>query len=209
MEEYPGFASLVNQVRTIRSFRRPLLLVDDLLHKGYRIDNLDPLLKAEGVEVERIIVGILSGRGNDLMREQNHQVDCEYFIPNLHYWFTESGIYPFLGGDSVGRGREGRLLPSINMILPYYYPKYMYDAPPQSIRALSRTALENAAEILEALERQHQWAFNEPLVLRRLSEAVESPRVPDKGERMRYDLSVQPSVYVREDLNLLLRTETC
>ena len=208
VEEYPGFSSLVNQVRTIRSFRRPLLLVDDLLHKGYRIDNLDPLLKAEGVEVDRIIVAILSGRGNDLMRKQNHQVDCEYFIPNLHYWFTESGLYPFLGGDSVGRGKEGRLLPSINMILPYYYPKYMYDAPPAAIRELSRTALENAVEILEALERQHQAAFNEPLILRRLSEAMESPRVPDKGHRMQYDLSVPPSVYVREDLNLLLRTET-
>ena len=84
----------------------------------------------------------------------------------------------------------------------------MYDAPPAAIRELSRTALENAVEILETLERQHQAAFNEPLILRRLSEAMESPRVPDKGHRMQYDLSVPPSVYVREDLNLLLRTET-
>jgi len=207
VEETPGFSNLTNQVRTIHSFRRPLLLVDDLLHKGYRLDNLEPVMRAEGVEVACILAALLSGRGNDLMRQHGHRVDCEYFIPNLHYWFNESALYPFLGGDRVGQGRMGQLLPSINMILPYYYPKYMYDAQPQAIRALSKTVLENACAILETLERQHQLTYNEPLVLRRLSEAVDNPRVPDKGHRMQYDLSVPASVYVREDLNLLMRTD--
>lgn len=208
VEQYPGYSSLVNQIRTIKSFRRPVLLVDDLLHKGYRIDNLDPLFKAEGVDIRCILVGIMSGRGNDLMQLQGRAVDCEYFIPNLHYWFTESGLYPFLGGDSVEGGGMEQMLPSINMILPYYYPKYIYDAPPAGIRRLSRTALESACAILETLERQHQRTFNTALTLRRLGEAVHSPRLPDKGREMRYDLSIPASAYVREDLTLLLRTET-
>ena len=207
--EYPGYSSLVNQIRTIQSFRRPVLLVDDLLHKGYRIDNLDPLFKAEGVDVSCILVGIMSGRGNDLMQLQQRRVDCEYFVPNLHYWFTESGLYPFLGGDSVAGGSPmEQMLPSINMILPYYYPKYIYDASPEGIRRLSAAALENAADILEILERRHQQTFNTTLTLRRLGEAVHSPRLPDKGERMRYDLSVPASAYVRDDLTLLNRTRT-
>jgi len=209
VEEYPGYSSLVNQIRTIKSFRRPVLLVDDLLHKGYRIDNLDPLFKAEGVDISRIIVGIMSGRGKDLMQLQDRRVDCEYFIPNLHYWFTESGLYPFLGGDSVAdSGKMERMLPSINMILPYYYPKYIYDASPAGIRQLSRVSLENACDILEALERVHQQDFNTVLTLRRLGEAVHSPRLPDKGKQMLYDLSVPASAYVRDDLALLNRTET-
>ena len=208
VEQYPGYSSLVNQIRTIKSFRRPVLLVDDLLHKGYRIDNLDPLFKAEGVDIRCILVGIMSGRGNDLMQLQGRAVDCEYFIPNLHYWFTESGLYPFLGGDSVEGGGMEQMLPSINMILPYYYPKYIYDAPPAGIRRLSRTALESACAILETLERQHQRTFTTALTLRRLGEAVHSPRLPDKGREMRYDLSIPASAYVREDLTLLLRTET-
>ena len=209
VEEYPGYSSLVNQIRTIKSFRRPVLLVDDLLHKGYRIDNLDPLFKQEGIDISRIIVGIMSGRGNDLMALQGRKVDCEYFIPNLHYWFTESGIYPFLGGDSVeGRGKMEQMLPSINMILPYYYPKYIYDATPAGIRRVSAAALENARDILEVLERQHQRTFNTTLTLRRLGEAVYSPRLPDKGKRMLYDLSVPASAYVRDDLALLQRTKT-
>lgn len=208
VQQYPGYSSLVNQIRTIKSFRRPVILVDDLLHKGYRIDNLDPLFKQEGVDVSRIIVGIMSGRGNDLMELQGRKVDCEYFIPNLHYWFTESSIYPFLGGDSVEGGGMDQLLSSINMILPYYYPKYIYDAEPAGIRRLSETALENAQAILEVLERQHQRTFNATLTLRRLGEAVYRPRLPDKGKRIQYDLSVPASAYVRDDLVLLRRTKT-
>ena len=208
VEEYPGYSSLTNQIRTIKSFRRPILLVDDLLHKGYRIDNLDPLFKAERVDISRIIVGIMSGRGSDLMQLQGRKVDCEYFIPNLHYWFTESGLYPFLGGDSVLGGKAEQMLPSINMILPYYYPKYIFDAAPESIRALSQVSLENACAILEALEHRHQQLFNTALTLRRLGEAIHSPRLPDKGTRMLYDLSVPASACVRDDLDLLNRTRT-
>ena len=209
VEEYPGYSTLKNQIRTIQSFRRPVLLVDDLLHKGYRIDNLDPLFKEAGMDIRCILVGIMSGRGHDLMALQGRQVDCEYFIPNLHYWFTESGLTPFLGGDSVtGSGKIEKLLPSINMILPYYYPKYIYDAPPAGIRALSKTCLENARSILLTLEREHQKITGASLTLRHLGEAVYSPRLPDKGAWMQYDLSIPPSSYVESDLAQLLRTET-
>ena len=209
VEEYPGYSTLKNQIRTIQSFRRPVLLVDDLLHKGYRIDNLDPLFKEAGMDIRCILVGIMSGRGHDLMALQRRQVDCEYFIPNLHYWFTESGLTPFLGGDSVtGSGKIEKLLPSINMILPYYYPKYIYDAPPSGIRALSKTCLQNARSILLTLEREHQRITGASLTLRHLGEAVYSPRLPDKGAWMQYDLSIPPSSYVESDLAQLLRTET-
>ena len=209
VEEYPGYSTLRNQIRTIKSFRRPVLLVDDLLHKGYRMDNLDPLFKEAGMDIRCILVGIMSGRGQDLMTLQDRRVDCEYFIPNLHYWFTESGLSPFLGGDSVlGGGKTEQLLPSINMMLPYYYPKYIYDATPAGIRRLSKTALENTRSILLTLEQQHQKNCGVPLTLRRLGEAVYSPRLPDKGSWMQYDLSVPASSYVGDDLALLMRTDT-
>ena len=107
VEEYPGYSTLRNQIRTIKSFRRPVLLVDDLLHKGYRMDNLDPLFKEAGMDIRCILVGIMSGRGHDLMTLQGRRVDCEYFIPNLHYWFTESGLTP-LPGRRQRPGRRGK-----------------------------------------------------------------------------------------------------
>ena len=58
------------------------------------------------------------------------------------------------------------------------------------------------------LEREHQKITGASLTLRHLGEAVYSPRLPDKGAWMQYDLSIPPSSYVESDLAQLLRTET-
>ena len=47
-----------------------MILVDDLLHKGYRIKEIDPILKRYNINVKKIIVGIMSGRGKDLKDTQ-------------------------------------------------------------------------------------------------------------------------------------------
>lgn len=204
--EYPGYSPLRNQVRTLKSFRRPVILVDDLLHRGYRVEQLDRLMKQEDLSPQRLIVAVMSGYGRDLMQVQGRKVDCEYFIPNLHYWVTESLLYPFLGGDSIGEARPGETLPrSINLILPYIYPNYLADATDQGIRALSQTALENACEILKTLEQEHQRQFNTALTLGRLGEALLRPRLPDKGSRMQYDTSLATSAYLEDDLKQLTR----
>ncbi|MDO5112077.1 MAG: cytidyltransferase-related domain protein [Clostridia bacterium] len=203
--EYPDYSPLSHQVKTLKSFRRPVLLVDDLLHNGYRLEKLDPLFKEEGVEVERIIVGVLSGRGRDLMRAQGRRAECEYFIPNLHYWFTESLLYPFIGGDSV-EGKRGRnFLPSINLLLPYVYPKYLHGVRDAAIREFSRVSLLNAHAILSTLEARYQAAFSAVLTLKRLGEALYRPRLPAKGTHLQYDMNVPASVYLADDLLLLER----
>ena len=199
--EYPGYSSLQNQVRTVKAFRRPVVLVDDLLHNAYRIGKLNALFEAENLDIGKIIVGILSGRGRDLMRQQNRQVDCEYFIPNLHYWVTESLLYPFIGGDSVeNRFNGGRMLPSLNLILPYFYPRHFVGTTDAAVRELSRTALENALSILKTLEAIHQRSFSTSLSLRRLGEAISYPRLPDRGNSLYYDFSVPASAYLEDDL---------
>lgn len=198
--EYPGYSPLGVQVRTLKSFRRPVLLVDDILHNGYRLEKLDPLFKAENVRIERIIVGILSGRGLDLMRMQGRQVECGYFIPNLHYWFTESLLYPFLGGDSAAcRTGSERALPSVNLILPYVYPRYLHGVPDVKLRDFSALCLENAYNIFRVLEEEHQKAFSTALTLNRLGEILHWPRIPDKGAHMAYDMHMPPSVYLLDD----------
>ena len=42
IEAYPGYSPLPDQVRTIRAFDRPVILVDDMLHDGKRIRRLAP-----------------------------------------------------------------------------------------------------------------------------------------------------------------------
>ena len=158
------------------------------------------------VEVERIIVGILSGRGLDLMREQKRNVDCEYFIPNMLYWFTESLMYPFIGGDSVAGGIVERdYPPSINLILPYQYPKYLRGAQPAAVRQYSRVSLRNALTILTVLEERYLKLQGTGLTLRRLGEALLRPRLPDKGAHMQYDLNVVASAYLKDDIRQMRR----
>lgn len=207
--EYPYYSSLVNQIRTIKSFRKPVLLVDDLLHKGYRMRELDPILRQEEIDVRKIIVGILSGRGKDLMTLQGRLVDSVYFIPNLRSWFVESSLYPFLGGDGTHRedSSNAGMIPSVNMILPYVAPNFMTDLPRGALYDFSMACLENANNILAALEEEYQLIFEKNLTLNRLSEAVISPRYPDKGLNISYDLNHPPSSYVASDIEHLKRLE--
>ncbi len=206
---YPGYSSLINQIRAIKSFNRPVLLVDDLLHKGYRLEALDPQFKQAGLDIKEIIVCILSGRGKDLMDIQGRHAESVYFIPNLRYWFVESMLYPFLGGDSVRRppSRATYLLPSINQIYPYTSMSFISGASRSGLFDLSLTCLLNSLEILRTLERRHQVMFGCNLTLNRLGEATVTPRVPDRGGKLWYDRILSPSVYVETDIEMLLRLE--
>ena len=57
IKEYPMYAKIGNQIKTIKSFDRPIILVDDLLHKGYRIKAIDPALKRNNVDIKEVVVG--------------------------------------------------------------------------------------------------------------------------------------------------------
>lgn len=205
--EYPNYSPLATQVRTIKSFNRPVILVDDLLHKGYRIKELNPLFEQENVKIDRIIVGLLSGRGKDLMEIQNRKVESVYFIPSIKAWFVESSIYPFIGGDSVKTESENKatLLNSINLILPYVMPGFMYGASNDAIYDLSMTCLENSRDILKVLEEEYQAVFERNLTLNRLGEVILSPCCPDRGDHLSYDYHLAPSVYVENDIVRLIR----
>ncbi|MGN0136940.1 nicotinate-nicotinamide nucleotide adenylyltransferase [Anaerotignum sp.] len=209
IKEFPQYLPLDAQVRTIKSFRRPVILVDDLLHKGYRIRELDPIFKQENVDIDRIIVGVLSGRGRDLMEIQGRKAESAYFIPSLRAWFVETSMYPFIGGDAVEREGEqkGNLLPSVNLELPYVMPGFIQDASKEAIYDLSMTCLQNTKEILQILEEEYQRTFERSLTLGRLNEVIISPRCPDEGSCMRYEQHLLASVYVMNDIERLVRLQ--
>jgi len=207
IEAFPCYTPLSSQIRTVRSFRRPVILVDDLLHSGARISALDPLFREEDVPIDRVLVGLLSGRGRDLMAEKKRAVDCVYFVPNLRVWFVESTLYPFIGGDTVGRAESSvpGLTPSINLILPYAFPRFYKECGRAAVFAFSRTCIENARDILLALELEYRTEYARNLTLSRLSEAVILPLAPDKGAAIRYDSGLPASACLDNDLALLLR----
>lgn len=207
IEAFPGYAPLSSQIRTIRSFRRPVVLVDDLLHSGNRIKVLDPLFRQEGVEIDRVLVGLLSSRGKDLMAAKGRMVDSVYFVPNMRAWFVESTMYPFIGGDTVGGAMASvpGLTPSVNLILPYAFPRFYKECGREAAFQFSRTCIENSRDILLTLETQFREKYARNLTLSRLSEAVILPLSPDKGDCLRYDSNLPASACLENDLKLLLR----
>ena len=206
IEAYPDYSPLADQVRTIRAFDRPVILVDDMLHDGKRIRCLAPLLEETHTPVDQVLVGYLTGVGRDLMEQLGYPVDGIYYLPNLRMRFVESTLYPFIGGDTVRRTERlpGGLQPSVNRILPYAAPEF---SPMDGRTAweLSLCCLENARDILLALETEFRSLYARNLTLNRLGEAVVLPLCPDKGGCITYDVSRAASACLEGDIELLKR----
>jgi len=209
IDAFPHYMSLENQVKIIHSFDMPVILIDDYLHKGYRIKTLEPLFKKYDIIIKKIIVGALSGSGKEIATILNRDVDCAHFIPNLRLWFNESELYPFIGGDALRRKirTQGNLVRSINQILPYTFPSFIKNISAKNIYDFSEICIENALTILEALENEYQVIQQRKLTLGHLGEVIIYPRYPDQGEDMEYKLNLSPSHYLGNSLELLRRTK--
>lgn len=210
IEEYPRYATLSNQIKTIKSFRRPVILVDDLLHNGYRLQKLDPFFKENNIQISKIITGLLSGNGKDLMDVQGRDVESAYFIPNLKAWFIESGLCPFIGGDGIRTEDKtaANLIPSINQLLPFAAMSYLDDCPREAIYELSYVCIDNAIKIFKVLEDEYQEEFERKLTVKRLSDAVIGPRMPNGSNRLAVNFNLAPSVYMAEYMQRLLSLES-
>lgn len=207
ISEFPNYISMKNQVKLLSSFKRPVILIDDILHKGHRIRALDPLFREENIEIKQIVVAILSGQGKELMDIQQRQVEYIYFLPNLKNWFNENALYPFMGGDYVQRPdtSEEYILSSINFILPYASPGFVQNTDSKNIYKLSEVCMKNAISIFETIEKEYQILNERSFNLRKIGEVFQKPRKPDKGKCIEFDLDLKPSEYLKNDLEKLKR----
>ena len=206
IEPFPYYSPLDSQIRMIKSFMRPVILVDDLVHKADRLQALAPSLKKAGIPIKKVVVGVISGYGRDLMSCVGLPVESIYSMPNLRQWFVESTLYPFIGGDTVRRPemKVAGLQPSVNMILPYATPA-LSGCSKEALYQFSVCCIENSRDLLQILEAEYRKLFGKNLTLSRLPEAVILPLCPDKGSCMEYDENLAASVYLENDLEMLGR----
>ena len=206
---YRGYAPLEIQMRTIRSFDRPVILVDDFCHSGNRLRELMPHLKKEGIDKVQIIVGVLSGRGQDLAQMSGLTIHSVYRVPDLHSWTVESDLYPFMGGDGVeteGQPRENsELCPSINPVLPYATPAFLEGIRQTMRYEFSRVCMENAIRIYQAVEAEYRRQYGRRLTLERISEILLQPRIPDDITITEEILSMTPSAILTQESRKLRR----
>ena len=151
-----------------------------------------------------MLLGMISGYGRDAMATRGFEADSIYSIPNLKFWFVESTLYPFIGGDTVRRDtmKVAGLMPSVNIVLPYMVPP-LKGCSEESLFELSACCVRNSRDILLALESEYRALFGRNLTLSRLSEAVILPLCPDKGDCINYDPNLAASVYLDNDLEML------
>lgn len=207
IRQFPYYLDLPTQLNMLKSFSRPVILVDDLLDRGFRLHELSPMIAKSGIEVKKIIVGVLSGKGKELMEIKKNDVDSVYYIPKLSIWYNERNFYPFLGGFAIHRGNlPGRnMIPSINHILPYCYPDYLKNYTKESVYNLSMVSMENALELLTVLEEEYQSLNERSLTLSNMGQVLHNPRCPDHGISMDYDLNLSPSHFLKNDIEHLMR----
>lgn len=205
---YPNYLSLENQAKVLKSFNRPIILVDDLLHKGHKLNVIEPIIKNNNIKIHKVILGILTGSGQEIGEVKNLDLDAAYFIPNLKLWFKESVQYPFIGGDMVRGEREyDGLIPSINLILPYAFPAFIKNTKGEAVYNLSKVSLSNAIDIFQTIEQVYQEINERSLIIKNLGEVLTSPRRPDTYKSMDYYGNLKPSDGLKADMEHLVRIE--
>ncbi len=207
IRQFPYYLDLPTQLRMLKSFSRPVILVDDLLDRGFRLHELAPMIEKTEIEIKKTIVGILSGKGKELMEIANKDVESVYYIPKLSIWYNERNFFPFIGGAAIFRGKlpERNMIPSINQILPYCYPEFMKSYSKESVYQLSMTAMEGALDILTVLEEEYQSLNERSLTMNNMGQVLHNPRCPDHGLSMDYDLNLSPSYFLKNDIEHLKR----
>ena len=208
IREFPQYAPLSIQIRTIKSFMRPVILVDDLYHKGYRLDAVRKVMKREQVKLDRLIVGVRSGRGDDLAKLSGEPIKSVYFVPNMRSWLIESDLYPFIGGDGIRVKEQAYFspsLPSVNSILPYQFPSFMKGASMEAFYRMSGICLENARNIFLVLEKLYQKKYRRKLTMSRIGEVLAEPRHPDTCILYASVIQESPTVLLEREMQKLRR----
>jgi len=206
IRNFPNYLPLKEQCKVIKSFDKPVILVDDILHNGYRLKIVVPSLKEQNVSISKLLVGILSGRGKEIAELMNLEVDSAYFIPNLRLWFNESAQYPFLGGDMIETEHGNtNLLTSINLLLPYAYPSYIKGTSIKNTYELSKICLENTMSIFSEIEKVYQEINEKTLNINSLGEVLFTPRIPDIDQNNYSKILMKPTDFIKEDLYYLKR----
>ena len=205
-----NYSTVDNQVKTIKSFAMPVILIDDLLHKGHRMRILIPYLEKNNVEVKEVLVGVMTGQAMDFLAEKHITAECAYFLPTLEAWMNERDCYPFIGGDGIDNahnysGYDSN--PTINFILPYVNPAFIGKNNNKAIFLYSMTCLQNAAYIMRTLQDVYQEIYEKRLTLKRLGEVFTYPRIPDIDVGVKFDENMDPVRFIENDIERLIRLQ--
>ena len=109
-------------------------------------------------------------------------------------------------GLEIGDYQFSKYMPDfLGIIMPYTAPGFIAGGSDAAVYAYSLACLENARDILRALEDEYQATYEKKLTLKRLGEVITYPRRPITGTGVSYDENLAPSVYVQNEINKMKR----
>ena len=205
IRESAGYPKLSVQIRNLRSMGGPIVLVDDCYHNGFRMQEISRSLKAEGINEERLVVGVISGIGRENTEKNGLKVDAVYDIPGMKACILETDLIPFYCGDRVTQTHETQIRASIYQILPYQMPAVLRDAPYQAVYDVSMICLENAKRLFEVLETLYEERYFRRLTMERLAEVIDDPGCPETVADSADALGEAVSVLLAREITRLKR----
>ena len=206
ISEAAGYAPLLSQARMIRSFMRPVMLIDDIYSLDQNGQAVSSLFSREHADVEAFIVGIHTGNvSSDGTDQDASRIRAVCRIPDAALILTESELYPFIGGMSVSAGERSYATPSVNPILPYQFPPAQKETGAEPFFHFSEVCLENTRDILLALEEEYLHKNGSRLTMLRLREVFQEVRIPDCLPADTSFTNETPSSLLRQELKKLNR----
>lgn len=203
IREAVNYPALDDQIAVLKSFDKPVILIDDIFHKGSKYKKLAPILKEKDVDIHKIVVAVLTQDGLDNLNDDNQIIVSPYFIPRITLWINERDCYPFLGGDGID-SKLSRENYSINLIMPYTSMSIVGRDDMDKIQKFSHTCMKNTESILQVLREEYKEVFKRKLTLGRLGAVVSEPKLPLIGVGLNYDDNISPTRYIDNDVK---RTE--
>lgn len=207
VRNHPNYLDLDIQTMTIKSFNRPVILVDDLVDKGHRLKSILQDFQRQDIAIKSVNAAVLTGRGKAWLEMQQLDFSWAYYLPKIAYWFNESMLYPFIGGDSIDLPEHSNInaLASINLILPYTYPVFLKGVAPRRVALFSMACLKSTQLLLKAIEDNYLSRHAKNLTLENLSDVFVSPRYPYKGDQLSYQRKGRPSEIITSEISYLQR----
>ena len=93
--------------------------------------------------MDQVLVGLLSRPGPGPDGRQGPQRGRGLLHPEHALLFVESTMYPFIGATPWGtRSPPSRLTPSVNLILPYAFPRFYKECDRSAVFRFSTTCLD-------------------------------------------------------------------
>ena len=206
---YPlvGSPALELQVAVAGELGRNALLLAPFLDSAEAVVKVVEAASAAGLAVREVLTGVTSAAVRAALELRGIAHSCKAVVPGWLGVLRESVVAPYVGGWSIV-GREpletGSLLPSLPDCLPYHYPHHL-GLDEASALDFSRLALQQAKNLLLAIEDAFRGAEGRLLSVRDLGMVMRTPRCPPLPEGFLPPRERFPSELVAEDIEALAR----